>query len=124
MKIISFRGDYISGRFLRIVPERGRRTNPDPGDLDHPLGDVWFDKSHVAPAVAAAKKAFPGWRDLGPIRRGRYLTAFHRAVSRRRKELAHLITRQMGKPFWEAEQEVARFLDRIDRKSTRLNSSH
>ena len=114
MKIIPFRGDYVQGRFLlRRITGSVRRKNLDPGDLDRPLGEFWFAKANVAPAVEAAARAFPKWRDLGQRRRGSYLTTFYRAIFRRRRELAHLITRQMGKPLWEAEQEVARFLDRI-----------
>ena len=95
MKIIPFRGDYIKGRFVGKALEARKRANLDPGDLDHPLGDFWFTKGHVAPAVETAQKAFPQWRDLGEKRRGRYLSSFYQVVFRRRKELTHLITRQM-----------------------------
>lgn len=113
MKLISFRGDHVKGQFLGKTAGVQRRVNLDPGDLDHPLGDFWFTRRHADPAVEAAKRAFPKWRDLGERRRAGYLASFYRTVSSRREELARLITRQMGKPLWESESEVSRFLDRI-----------
>jgi malonate-semialdehyde dehydrogenase (acetylating)/methylmalonate-semialdehyde dehydrogenase len=62
-------------------------------------------------AVAAARAAFPGWRDSPLGRRSRVLFAFRDLVERHRRELAALITAQHGKVLADAEGEVQRGLE-------------
>ncbi|PSJ43721.1 aldehyde dehydrogenase [Zobellella endophytica] len=56
----------------------------------------------VDAAVAAARRAQPGWQALGGTGRAPYLEAMADGLARRRQELAHLSSRNNGKPLAEA----------------------
>ena len=49
-------------------------------------------KQDVENAVAAARAAFPGWRDTTPLRRARILMRFRELMQAHRDELIHLTT--------------------------------
>jgi len=65
-------------------------------------------KSVVDRAVAAARHAFPAWRDLGPHRRAALLLALAKVVDERRDAIARILTAEQGKPLDEARGEVAK----------------
>lgn len=54
----------------------------------------------VDAAVAAAKKAFPGWAALTPDERSKYLDAIAGEIEARQEELAIAETNDTGKPLW------------------------
>ncbi|GLS22438.1 betaine-aldehyde dehydrogenase [Labrys miyagiensis] len=56
----------------------------------------------VDKAVAAAKAAFPAWRDAGGKVRAGYLAAIAAKLRERAEELARLSSRNNGKPIFEA----------------------
>jgi malonate-semialdehyde dehydrogenase (acetylating) / methylmalonate-semialdehyde dehydrogenase len=62
----------------------------------------------VEAAVAAAKAAFPAWRDTSLARRARVLFRFRELLDARAGELAELITAEHGKVLSDARGEVAR----------------
>ena len=62
----------------------------------------------VDAAVAAAKAAFPAWRDTSLARRARVLFRFRELLDARAGELAELITAEHGKVLSDARGEVAR----------------
>ena len=62
----------------------------------------------VDAAVAAAKRAFPAWRDTSLARRTQVLFAFRELLNARAGELAELITAEHGKVLSDARGEVAR----------------
>ncbi|MFT4053597.1 MAG: aldehyde dehydrogenase family protein [Novosphingobium sp.] len=64
------------------------------------------DERQAEQAVAAAKRAFPGWCALGYAERRRYLEAFAEAVRLRVDDFARLLTQEQGKPLMQAKQEV------------------
>ncbi|SDN11520.1 aldehyde dehydrogenase family protein [Vreelandella arcis] len=59
------------------------------------------DPADVAAAVAAARRALPGWQALGGGRRGEYLAAFADALTARRESLMRLSSRNNGKALAE-----------------------
>jgi phenylacetaldehyde dehydrogenase len=58
-------------------------------------------------AVAAARRAFPGWKKVTPYDRGRRLQKVAALIETHGEELAQLITVENGKPIAEAKREVA-----------------
>jgi acyl-CoA reductase-like NAD-dependent aldehyde dehydrogenase len=58
-------------------------------------------------AVAAAKTAFPDWRNVAPADRARLLRGLAAAVEEHAEELALLETRNVGKPISDSRGEVA-----------------
>jgi len=89
------------------APRAGRyldSTNPATGDK---LGRVARgDAADVAAAVAAAKAAFPAWRDQKPIERGRILLEMARRIRAQRAELSELEQLETGKPAFHAPFEI------------------
>ena len=93
----------------------GRESAPD--------SDVWVDKfdphtggllcrladsasTDVDRAVTAAEKAFPGWSDLTPVRRGQVLGDLVSILKGRVDEIAECLTVETGKPPQDAKGEV------------------
>ncbi|MGL1834864.1 CoA-acylating methylmalonate-semialdehyde dehydrogenase [Rhodocyclaceae bacterium SMB388] len=68
----------------------------------------------VDAAVAAARKAFPGWAATTPQRRAKILFRMQELVERYSKDIARLITREHGKTFPDAQGEVQRGLEVIE----------
>jgi len=114
---LRWRGNFIGGRFVR--PAAGlSMVSEDPGDLDRPLGTVRASVGAVDEAVAAAARAQPGWAATPVARRRAVLARWQRVLRRRAATLVTLIAREVGKPRWEAQREVDRFIARVDETST------
>ncbi|MDS1270606.1 CoA-acylating methylmalonate-semialdehyde dehydrogenase [Lipingzhangella sp. LS1_29] len=70
--------------------------------------------AEVDTAVAAARSAFPGWRDTPLGRRSAILFRFRELVRAHRRELAETISAEHGKVISDAEGEVARGLEVVE----------
>ncbi len=68
----------------------------------------------VDAAVAAAREAYPAWRDTSLTRRVNILFAFRELLNGRRDELAALISSEHGKVRADAAGEVARGLEVVE----------
>jgi malonate-semialdehyde dehydrogenase (acetylating)/methylmalonate-semialdehyde dehydrogenase len=90
-------------------------------------GDVWnpatgarqaqvalADAATLDRAVAAAARAFPGWRDTSLGRRAQVLFAFRELVARHAEPLAACLTREHGKVLSDARGEIARGLEVVE----------
>jgi RHH-type proline utilization regulon transcriptional repressor/proline dehydrogenase/delta 1-pyrroline-5-carboxylate dehydrogenase len=66
---------------------------------------------HARGSVAAAKAAFPAWRDTEPANRADYLFRAAQVMRRRRFELAAWQVYECGKPRREADADVAESID-------------
>jgi malonate-semialdehyde dehydrogenase (acetylating) / methylmalonate-semialdehyde dehydrogenase len=90
----------------------GEVFNPASGELIRqvPLAD----RTDVDAAVAAAKAAFPAWRDTTPLRRARILTRFRELMEQHRDELARLASEEHGKTLADAAGSVQRGIEVIE----------
>src|SRR3954470_12965888 len=81
-------------------------TNPATGEVTAhlPLASA----VEAAAVIAAAKAAFPAWRDTSLARRTRVLFRFRELLDARAGELAEIITAEHGKVLSDALGEVAR----------------
>ncbi len=97
---------FIDGRWQDPV-EPGRIPVYDPyrGVAYHEVSAG--GPEDVAKAVAAAKAAFPGWRDAGGRARAGYLGAIAVKLQERAEALARLSSRNNGKPISEARIDMA-----------------
>jgi malonate-semialdehyde dehydrogenase (acetylating)/methylmalonate-semialdehyde dehydrogenase len=104
---------WIDGRPVEVLPEQtGPVYNPATGQV---IGRVPRGGApEVEAAVAAARRAFPAWRDLPLIARSQIFFAYRELVWRHREELAALITRDHGKTFPDALAEVTRGVETIE----------
>ena len=104
---------WIGGSPVEVLPEHtGPVYNPATGGVIArvPRGGA----AEVDAAVAAAKAAFPAWRDLPLIARSQVFFAWRELLYQHREELAALITRDHGKTFPDASAEVMRGLETVE----------
>jgi acyl-CoA reductase-like NAD-dependent aldehyde dehydrogenase len=64
------------------------------------------DEAQLEQAVAAAKRAFPGWAALSHAERHGYLDRFADAMQARYDEFCTLLTREQGKPLAQSRFEI------------------
>ncbi|MEO3810140.1 CoA-acylating methylmalonate-semialdehyde dehydrogenase [Sphaerisporangium sp. B11E5] len=105
-------GHWIGGTETPGEGRRGEIFDPATGRV---AGHVDLaDAAEVNAAVAAAREAFPGWRDTSLARRSKVLFAFRELVDRHRDEFAELISAEHGKVRSDALGEVARGLEVVE----------
>ena len=104
---------WIGGReWAGAAERRGDIYNPATGQV---TGTVDFASAAVVDdAVAAAAKAFPGWRAASLARRAGVLFSFRQLLAARADELAALISAEHGKVITDAAGEVARGLEVVE----------
>ena len=80
-------------------------TTVDPA-TGEPIAEVAAGTAEdVDAAVAAAREAFPAWRDTAPDERGRLLYRVGQSIRDHRRELAELESLDQGKPVTQAESD-------------------
>lgn len=108
------RGDYFEGRFVSIQEPSGYLQSKNPANLAESPVNFPFCYEHVDEAVQSAKRGLALWRRLAPQDRFVAVQKYREALSRRTEELALLDSFELGKPLWEARQEVLDCLSLID----------
>ena len=104
---------WINGQRTQSAATRtGGVTNPATGAVIRrvPLANA----DDVNRAVAAAKAAFPGWRDTPPLRRSRILNKFRELLETHRAELAQLASEEHGKTLEDAAGSVQRGIEVVE----------
>src|SRR3954453_9289278 len=91
------------------VPSNLRSTDPATGEeiWSRPVGDA-------AAEVAAARAAWPAWAAHSLAFRIETLRRFANVVRGKEAEFAELISRETGKPFWEARTEVGAVVNKVE----------
>lgn len=104
---------WIDGKPWAGVAERsGEVFDPATGRL---AGRVDFaSPREVDEAVAAAARAFPGWRNASLAKRSNVLFAFRELLTARKRELAEIVTAEHGKVLDDAAGEVQRALEAVE----------
>jgi succinylglutamic semialdehyde dehydrogenase len=88
-----------------------RLTSTDPATGEQ----VWAgDIGDAAAEVAAARAAWAGWAAHSNAYRIEALRRFANVVRTREAEFAELISKETGKPFWEARTEVAAVVNKVE----------
>ncbi len=103
--------NFIGGRW---VPAASGKTfeNRNPADKEDLVGVFpESDRADGEAAVAAAKRAFPGWRDTPAPRRAEVLYRAGNILLRDKEKLARLMTREMGKVLAETRGDVQEAID-------------
>ncbi|MBT3218533.1 MAG: aldehyde dehydrogenase family protein [Proteobacteria bacterium] len=108
------RGDYCWGSFVK--PERvdGYIVGVNPGDRSDVLGRFPFSETSVDDAVDAAARGGITWRRIPRVDRCKILRKYRDNLHRFQEAHADLITRETGKPLWEARQEVIASIRAVD----------
>ena len=105
--------NFIGGRWTDSpATEYGEVRNPANDELlaRVPMGD----RRDVDAAVAAAQKAYPGWRATPPVNRIRPLFILRQLFEKNFDDLASIITLEHGKTLDESRSSVRRAIDNIE----------
>lgn len=98
---------WINGRPWTGVSERsGEVFDPATGQVTKSVD--FASRAVLDEAVAAAAKAFPGWRDTSLTKRAQILFAFRELLNANKETVAALITEEHGKVLSDALGEVTR----------------
>ncbi len=100
------KGDYIYGSFLKPEVVDGYINGINPGDRSDVLGRFPFSEQDVDDAIEYANQGARLWRRVPAPERAAALYRLREALLHLQEHLAILISRENGKPFWEARQEV------------------
>ena len=97
---------WINGSYVPVGERTAPVTNPATGKVTAQVALASTEDSNAA--IAAAKAAFPAWRDTSLARRTQVLFAFRELLNSRKDELAAIITSEHGKVLDDALGEVTR----------------
>ncbi len=111
---MSYIGDYINGKFVKVEKGDGSIKDISPADLNDVVMTVPYSHAHVDQAVEAARKAYLPWARLPFSERKAYLMRLKEAFETMKEQMAEAICRDTGKPKWEALTEVAALGSKID----------
>src|SRR5580693_8539019 len=99
-------GKWVESRSTKIV-ERQNPANTDEVVARIPLST----REEMKQAIAAAKEAFPSWRETPAPNRGKILFKAVRIMEEKKEELARLLTREEGKTLKDSMGEVQRAIN-------------
>ncbi len=91
----------LSAGRAHAIPGDALRSH-EPAQPERVVWSVSPDPAHVDAAVAAARAAFPAWRDTPLEQRIEALRAFQRLAGERVDEVGSLICDETGKALWDA----------------------
>jgi alpha-ketoglutaric semialdehyde dehydrogenase len=105
--------NFINGRWVESKGRAVERRNP--ANIDEVVAVVPLSSREEAKeAIAAAKTAFPGWRDTPAPQRGRILLKAMRLMEEQKEDLARLLTREEGKALKDSLGEVQRSINILE----------
>jgi methylmalonic acid semialdehyde dehydrogenase len=99
-------GEWVESKSTKIF-ERRNPANHDDVVARIPLST----REEMKQAIAAAKAAFPAWRDTPAPSRGKILFQVVRIMEEQKEELARMLTREEGKALKDALGEVQRAIN-------------
>ena len=106
-------GLYIDGKWVKSVNDKTfETTNPATGEVlaSFPHGT----KDDVLKAIAAAEKAFPGWKKYPAPKRGEIILKAATIMQKKKDELGETVTKEMGKIISEGKGDVQESIDFLE----------
>ncbi len=111
---MSYKGDFINGRFVKVEKHDGEFKDISPADLSDLVMTVPFRHDHVDEAVVSAKKAYRKWAHTPIENRKEYLLRLKELFMSHEAEIAKAIARDTGKPLWDSTTEAKALASKID----------
>ncbi len=106
-------GHFIGGKNVAGASGRsGEVFNPATGEVAKRV--AFASASEVDTAVAAARKAFPGWAATPPLRRARVMFKYKELLEKHAEELVALITAEHGKVLSDARGSLVRGIEVVE----------
>src|SRR5581483_11143901 len=92
-------------------PVSGKLVSTDPATGD----EIWSgDVGDAGTEVAAARAAWPAWAAHSHAFRIEAVRRFANVVRKNEQQFAELISRETGKPLWEARTEVGAVVNKVE----------
>ena len=113
LKPLEFKGSYINGKFTGLDNPDEEWDVKSPSDLSDQVLTVAARNDHVEEACDVAQRAFKDWRKTSLEERKNQLLKLQNIYREHSEELARVIARETGKPFWEAKTEAAAMANKI-----------
>lgn len=114
LQMIPFLGDFIGGQFVCSDSPEGSWDVQSPGDLKDKVFVGEYCYNHIDQACLAARQAFLPWARMGFEQRKKYLLRLKDVYAAHEAQLAEVISRETGKPLWEAKTEVKAMISKVD----------
>jgi succinylglutamic semialdehyde dehydrogenase len=102
---------FIDGSWVAGKGQEWSSRSPFRGEIV--WNGRWSDVDQVKQALVASRRAFADWSMLGLDARESIARNFAKVLQDSRGEFAELITRETGKPLWEADSEVATAIGKV-----------
>lgn len=107
-------GDYLGGHFLSAGRPDEELVILSPADTNDEVGRYAIAFEHIDEAVAAARAAQKPWRKRSLEQRKALLLAYQAKLRAHAEEIAKTIAREVGKPLWDARNEVNAMVSKVD----------
>lgn len=111
---MNYLGDFIKGKWTQVQKADGTIKDVSPADLNDVIITVPYAHSQVDIAIETAKNAYLPWARLSFEERKHYLLRLKEAFESAKNDMAEAISRDTGKPKWEALTEAAALSSKID----------
>ncbi|MBN9229977.1 MAG: succinylglutamate-semialdehyde dehydrogenase [Legionella sp.] len=109
--MISSKGQYINGKW--VIGEGTSFSSIDPAQNHLIWEGRAATKDEITTAAHAARAALPLWSAQSITQRIQIIEKFALLVEQRRADLSLLISKETGKPAWEAQTEVSAVIGKI-----------
>lgn len=103
--------NYINGKWQEGSGKSFKSINPADASVIWQGNAATF--SEINAAVESARQAFPSWARLSVEQRIKYLEKFVEVIETQKEDLAIALTKDVGKPLWEARIEVSSFANKF-----------
>jgi succinylglutamic semialdehyde dehydrogenase len=111
---MSTQTDFVAGQFEHAASPQGQFELKSPADQSDLIATVSWSREQVDRAVDAARGAFPAWRKQGHAARAGLLKKYQAALKANLETIAAAISREIGKPLWEARTEAQAMVAKVD----------
>ena len=110
----SFSGNYINGRF--VIPEHPSSSfkKKSPADIKETIVEVPVCYKHCEEAVVRARETFEQWSEMDNLQRLEILKKLKHSIEMLSPWFVELIARELGRPIWDAKQEIELALNDIN----------
>ena len=103
---------FINGELVAGGGRQAEVFNPSQGEAFRRV--ELADKATVEQAIAAAKAAFPAWRNTPPAKRAQVMFRFKQLLEENESKIAELISQEHGKTIEDAIGELKRGIENVE----------
>jgi succinylglutamic semialdehyde dehydrogenase len=108
-------GNYVGGEFgPPFQADAGELVSRSPADLSDEIGRFPTSVADVDKAVGAARAAFRAWSVLPQVERNAAILRLRAELLAREAAFVEVISREVGKPRWEARTELKAMVGKAD----------